>query len=110
MDKFDQIVGSLNEIQTGHGSLGESLLQMNAENLEASGLDDINYTLVRLAALVAVDAPVGSYELALELAKEVGVTPEQIAGVLIAVAPVVGGPRTLSGAIRMNEAGNDLLS
>lgn len=110
MEKFDEMLGKLNEIQTGHGNLGESLLQMNAENLEASGLDDVNYTLVRLAALIAVGAPVPSYELALELGKEVGITPEQVAGVLVAIAPVVGGPTVLTAAQRLNEAGNDLLT
>ena len=109
MEKFDETLGALNSVQTGHGSLGESILQMNAENLEASGLDDVNYTLVRLAALVAVDAPVGSYELALELGKEVGLTAEQVAGVLVAIAPVVGGPKVLTAAERLNDAGNDLL-
>lgn len=109
MNRFDEIFGELMQIQTGTGNLGDSLLQMNAENLEASGLDDIAYVLVRLAALVAVDAPALSYEAALEMGKEVGLTSEQVAGVLVSVAPVVGGPRVLAAAARLTQADSDLL-
>jgi alkylhydroperoxidase/carboxymuconolactone decarboxylase family protein YurZ len=110
MNRFDEIFGELMQIETGSGNLGDALLQMNAENLEASGLDDASYVLVRLAALVAIDAPVISYEAVLELAKDAGVTSEQIAGVLVGVAPVVGGPRVLTAASRLVQADGDLLA
>lgn len=104
MTRFDNLFGELMEVQTGQGNLGDSIMQMNAENLEASGLDDIAYVLVRLAGLVAVDAPTVSYETLLELGAEVGLTSEQVAGVLVAVAPVVGGPRVLSAAAKLSQA------
>ncbi len=109
MSRIDDMLGELMQIQTGSGNLGDSILQMNAENLEASGLDDVNYVLVRLAALIAVGAPTGSYEAVLELARDAEVSASQVAGVLIAVAPTAGGPRVLEAAARLSEAGDDLL-
>jgi hypothetical protein len=53
----------------------------------------------RLAALVAVDAPTMSYLLNLGTA-DAGVTLEDVQGVLIAVAPIVGTPRVVSAAAR----------
>ena len=53
--------------------------------------------LVRLAALIAVDAPPASYLLNLAAASEVGVTEEQVEGVLIGIAPVVGTARVRVG-------------
>src|SRR5262245_16883105 len=110
MNRFDEIFGELMQVQTGSGNLADAILQMNAENLEASGPDDLSYVLVRLAALVAVDAPSLSYETVLELGKDAGLTSEQVAGVLIGIAPVVGGPRVLTAAQRLTQADDDLLS
>ena len=53
--------------------------------------------LVRLAALVAVDAPPASYLLNLGAAGDVGVTSDQVIGVLAAVAPIVGTTRVVAG-------------
>ena len=52
--------------------------------------------LVRIAALVAVDAPPASYALNLEAAGELGLDPEQVRGVLAAIAPIVGTARVAS--------------
>ena len=52
--------------------------------------------LVRLAALVAVDAPPASYLLNLGAASELGIDEEQVRGVLAAVAPIVGTTRVVS--------------
>ena len=51
---------------------------MTAESIAASSLD--LETLVRIAALVAVDAPAVSYLLNLEAASEVGIDAEQVRG------------------------------
>ena len=72
------------------------LTSMTAESMEASSLDGQTLMLVRIAALVAVDAPPSSYLLNLGVAGEVGVGPEEIRGVLAAVAPIVGTPRVAS--------------
>jgi len=53
---------------------------------------------VRIAALAAVDAPPASYLANAGTASDVGITLEDVQGVLIAVAPVIGSPRTVSAA------------
>jgi 4-carboxymuconolactone decarboxylase len=74
------------------------LAAMTAESMETSDLDTQSLMLVRLAALVAVDAPPASYLLNLGAAGEAGVDEEQVRGVLAAVAPVVGTARVASAA------------
>ena len=72
------------------------LAGMTAASLEASTLDPQTLMLVRIAALVAVDAPPISYALNLEAAGELQIDAEQVRGVLAAVAPIVGTPRVAS--------------
>ena len=60
--------------------------------------------LVRIAALVAVDAPPASYLLNLEAAGKVGVEEEHVVGVLTAIAPIVGTARIASAAGKMVRA------
>jgi 4-carboxymuconolactone decarboxylase len=72
------------------------LASMNADSMAASSLDPGSLMLVRLAALVAVDAPPSSYLLNLEAAGEVGLDAESVRGVLAAVAPIVGTARVAS--------------
>ncbi len=72
------------------------LASMTADSLAASSLDPGSLMLVRLAALVAVDAPPSSYRLNLEAAGEVGLDAESVRGVLAAVAPIVGTARVAS--------------
>jgi alkylhydroperoxidase/carboxymuconolactone decarboxylase family protein YurZ len=70
--------------------------KMTAESLEASDLDAETLMLVRIAALVAIDAPPASYMMNLAAAKEVGISEEQIRGVFAAIAPIVGTARIAS--------------
>jgi alkylhydroperoxidase/carboxymuconolactone decarboxylase family protein YurZ len=72
------------------------IASMTAESLEASSLDAESLMLVRIAALVAVDAPPASYLLNLGAASEMGIGEEQIRGVLAAIAPIVGTARIAS--------------
>ena len=74
----------------------DALVQMNEGIPERSGLDDQTFMLVRIAALASTGAPPASYLLNLEAASEVGLTVEQVQGVLIAIAPVVGSARVAS--------------
>jgi alkylhydroperoxidase/carboxymuconolactone decarboxylase family protein YurZ len=66
---------------------------MTADSLKASNLDPDTLMLVRIAALVAVDAPPASYVMNLGAAAELGIGEEQVRGVLAAVAPIVGTAR-----------------
>ena len=69
------------------------LSKMTADSLEASSLDPETLMLVRIAALIAVDAPPASYMLNLAAAREIGIDEERIRGVFAAIAPIVGTPR-----------------
>jgi 4-carboxymuconolactone decarboxylase len=72
------------------------LAGMTASSLETSNLDGQTLMLVRIAALIAVDAPPASYLMNLGAAGEVGVTSDQVEGVLAAVAPIVGTTRVVA--------------
>ena len=80
------------------------LASMTADSIEASTLDPETLMLVRIAALVAMDAPPISYLLNLEAAGETEIEPEQIKGVFAAVAPIVGTPRVVAAASKMVRA------
>ena len=90
--------------QSTETQLLDLLAMMTAESLEASSLDERTLMLVRIAALVAVDAPPASYLLNLEAAGKVGVDEEQVRGVLTAIAPIVGTARVASAASKMVRA------
>ena len=72
------------------------LKDMTASSLDATNLDEQTLMLVRIAAMVAVDAPPISYAMNLEAADAVGVDAEQVRGVLAAIAPIVGTTRVVS--------------
>ena len=66
------------------------LARMTADSLATSSLDTETLILVRIAALVAVDASPVSYALNLEAAAAGGLDNDSIRGVLTAIAPIVG--------------------
>jgi 4-carboxymuconolactone decarboxylase len=76
--------------------LVDLLTKMTLQSIEASDLDEKSLMLVRIAALVAVDAPPASYLLNLGAASELGVGEDEVRGVLIAIAPIVGTARIAS--------------
>ena len=82
----------------------DSLVALNAVSLAEGTLEAREHMLARLAALVAVGAPDASYLLNAAAAADVGVTLEDVQGVLIAVAPIVGTPRVLAGAAGITRA------
>jgi 4-carboxymuconolactone decarboxylase len=80
-----------------HDLLAEGL-ELRAEWQIRSGLDARSYALVKIAALIALDAPPASYLWQVANALDAGATPADLMGVLVAVAPQVGGPRTVAAA------------
>ena len=74
----------------------DAVMEMTAAPLSNANLEARDLMLVRLAALAAVDAPPASYLLNLAAAVDAGLTLEDARGVLIAVAPIIGTPRTVS--------------
>ena len=89
---------TLRGISVGDVPLLERLLSMQLDNLEASGLDPRSYAMVKIATLIAVDAPPASYVAQLAFAHEAGLTAEEIIGVLVAAAPQVGIPKVVAAA------------
>ena len=73
-------------------------LELRADWQERSGLDPRTFSLVKIAALIALDAPPSSYLWQVANALGSGCTPEDLLGVLKAVAPQVGGPRVVAAA------------
>jgi alkylhydroperoxidase/carboxymuconolactone decarboxylase family protein YurZ len=76
----------------------ESLLRDDRESLAVSRLDPRTHALVRLGALIAMDAVPPCFMSAADAADAAGATREQIVGTLVAVIPVVGVPRVVSAA------------
>ena len=74
----------------------DTLADITAASLEHNSLAPRELMLVRVAALIAVDAPPASYLLNAEAAADSGVTADDIQAVMIGVAPVVGTPRVVS--------------
>jgi alkylhydroperoxidase/carboxymuconolactone decarboxylase family protein YurZ len=74
----------------------DTLTEMVAASVDHNSLSPREYMLARLAALIAMDAPPLSYVANAAAIEESGITTEEIQGVMIAVAPVVGAPRVMS--------------
>ena len=89
---------TLSGIAVGDADILETAIGLREFGREATGLEGRAYSLVKIAALIALDAPPASYAWQIGIAREVGVTPEDILGVLRAVAPQVGGPRIMAAA------------
>ncbi len=89
---------ALGRIAAGDAPVLETLLEMNLDAAERSGLDAETYLLVRLAALVAMDAAPVSYLITQGAGADAGLTIEQAQAVLIAIAPVVGSARVTAAA------------
>ena len=74
----------------------DTLADMTAVSVERNSLPPRDFILARLAALIAVDAPPISWFANAAAVQESGLTAEDIQGVMIAVAPVVGAPRVMA--------------
>ena len=94
----DATVQALASLTLGDPDLLAAGLEVRAEWKERSGLDARSYALVKLAAIMALDAPPASYLWQVANAVEAGATAQEMAGVLIAIAPQIGGPRLTAAA------------
>ncbi len=92
--------------QSNETPILDLLARMTEASVEASGLDGRTLMLVRIAALVSVDAPPASYLLNLRVAGESGVDAAAVQDVLAAVASIVGTARVASAASKMVRALN----
>jgi alkylhydroperoxidase/carboxymuconolactone decarboxylase family protein YurZ len=89
---------TLSGVSTGDMDLLEEGMRARDQWQQSSGLDPRSYSLVKIAALVALDAPPASYLWQIANALDSGATPNEIVGVLRAIAPQVGGPRCMAAA------------
>ncbi len=82
----------------------DTLVDITAASAEHSSLRPRELMLARIAALVAVDAPPASYLANAGLVADSGVTRDDVQGVLIAIAPVIGTARVVSAGSNLLEA------
>ncbi|HEX4008484.1 MAG TPA: carboxymuconolactone decarboxylase family protein [Solirubrobacteraceae bacterium] len=85
-------------VATGDAGLLDEVLGLREAQMQSSGLDARTFALVKIAALIALDAPPASYAWQVGNALQDGATAEDILAVLRAVAPQVGGPRVVAAA------------
>src|SRR3954453_13462797 len=88
----------LRSIALSDDHFATSVLGMGQDTIEASGLDPKTHAMVRLAALLAVDAAPSSYNASAELALASGASLDEIVGILVAVAPTIGLGRVVAAA------------
>jgi alkylhydroperoxidase/carboxymuconolactone decarboxylase family protein YurZ len=79
----------------------DAVLGSERENVAASGLDAKAHALVRLGALIAIDAAPQSYSTSVDAARCAGATSEEIVGTLVAAIAIVGSPRVASAAPKL---------
>ena len=79
------------------GVLGEAA-EIRAQMQADSSLDPKTFALVKIGALVALDAAPASYMWQVQAALEAGASPQEILGVLTAVAAQTGMPRVVAAA------------
>lgn len=85
----------------GDASLLAAMSAPEAVGLRAIRLDPRTEALLRVGALVALDAPPSSYRTAVDAAMIAGATIEDLLAVLLAVAGPVGSARVVSAAPRI---------
>jgi 4-carboxymuconolactone decarboxylase len=98
VDVDDTTRDMLGGLAMGDPDLMAAGLEVREEFRQRSGLDPRTYALVKLAAIMALDAPPASYLWQVANAIDAGATAEDMAGVLIAIAPQIGGPRLTAAA------------
>ena len=76
----------------------DTLTEMTAVSIDHNSLSPREYLVARLAAMIAVDAPPISWLATAPAVEESGMTADDLQGIMIAVAPVVGGPRVMAAA------------
>jgi 4-carboxymuconolactone decarboxylase len=97
-DVDDATVQALSELALGDPELLHKALGLRSESQLASGLDPRTFALVKVAVLIALDAPPASYLWQVGNAIDAGVTAADLIGVLRAVTPQVGLPKAVAAA------------
>ena len=82
----------------------EEVLSNDRANLTASTLDAKAHALVRLGALIAIDAEAPAYMWTLEAARRAGASDDEVVGCLLAALPMLGVARIVSAAPKLGLA------
>jgi 4-carboxymuconolactone decarboxylase len=82
----------------------EQVLATDRANLTASSLDPKAHALVRLGALIAIDAEAPAYMWTLQAARRAGASDDEIVGCLLAVIPALGVAQIVSAAPKLGLA------
>jgi alkylhydroperoxidase/carboxymuconolactone decarboxylase family protein YurZ len=97
-DNVDEYKLTLRRLALRDDRFIEALLSEDRSNATLAGIDPQSHALIRIAALIAVDAAPPSYMSAIEAGRRAGVSDDEIVGTLIAVLPVIGVARVVSAA------------
>jgi alkylhydroperoxidase/carboxymuconolactone decarboxylase family protein YurZ len=100
-DDATRLLEMLRAIASGDSGAIVDIAEDYGARQRASGLDQRSYAVARLAALVAASAPQASYSFMVPMARDQGLTPDEIFGVLVALLPVVGNPRIIDAATKI---------
>ena len=92
---------TLRKLAIGDDAYIDSLLASERTNLAESDLDPKTHALVRLGALVAIDAESLGYMWAVDAARRRGATDDEIVGCLIAALPALGVAKIVSAAPKL---------
>src|SRR4051794_41827387 len=84
-------------ISAGRLEMLEDALGLREEYRAGTGLDEKTFALVKIATLIALDAPPASFAWQVANAVEAGGTPAGVGGVLRAGGPPGGGARGVAG-------------
>jgi 4-carboxymuconolactone decarboxylase len=76
----------------------DGLLQTDRANPTMAGIDDRTHALIRIGALIALNAAPPAYMDSVNAALRAGASHEEIVGTLIAVLPTVGVARVVTAA------------
>jgi alkylhydroperoxidase/carboxymuconolactone decarboxylase family protein YurZ len=82
----------------------EEILSNDRANLTASTLDAKAHALVRLGALIAIDAEAPAYMWTLQAARRAGASDDELVGCLLAALPTLGVARIVSAAPKLGLA------
>jgi alkylhydroperoxidase/carboxymuconolactone decarboxylase family protein YurZ len=91
----------LRRLTIGDRTLIAALTAPGDQRPWAARLDERTESLIRVAVLVALDAPQSSYQAAVEAAMRAGASLEDLQETLVATIEAVGVPRVLAAAPRI---------
>lgn len=108
MSMTEEFDDAMRELAQGGGPVLEAIARQSEGALHQAGIDPQTALLVRIAALVALDAAPASYLIHLGVADRGGVKAETIEATLVELLPLVGSARVVAAAGKINQALREL--